>query len=459
MPIARNDADAKLHFITVPVAGDHPLLQLKAALDWEAIRQVVLRHLRMAGRNVDGILRGRRLDVGPYVPLLILMLVMRKFNPRDMEAYLAENAVARLFMGVEDSHTIQVRDHSTIARIYSSLGAEGFKELNEHIVQQAVRFGFGDPSTLSADTTAQELPIGYPHEAGILQGLAERCGRAVKRLRGCGKRGLATITKCVAGLRAKAKEYHLFAKTPERKDEILRSMVRQAKRLKDSAKETASRLASATNRNVQYATSVLAQMSDVAAKLLPQIQYWLRTKKVAKGKVIHAGHQMARAIVRNKPGKKVEFGLQYLVAAIGGGYLLGRTIVTPTGETKMPLVALEMYRDVFSAAATPDLFVYDRGGHSKDNVKALKKQGVKKIGIQPKGRAQWQVHGRDRKNVMSERGKMEGKIGTLKNAYNFNKPRQRRDDTVLAAGHGSLLSFNLNKFMRDTSKAAAAKAA
>ncbi|PON09694.1 hypothetical protein C2W62_54120, partial [Candidatus Entotheonella serta] len=42
-------------------------------------------------------------------------------------------------------------------------------------------FGFVDEGVISADTTAQELPIGYPNEPGILRGLSQRCGRALKR--------------------------------------------------------------------------------------------------------------------------------------------------------------------------------------------------------------------------------------------------------------------------------------
>jgi hypothetical protein len=458
MPIAQKAADADVHFVTVPVRRDHKLLQLKAALDWSAIEQIMVNHLRMAGCNVDGILRGRRLDVKPYVPLIILMLVM-KLNLRDTEAYLSENAIARMFMGLEDSRDIHVRDHSSIGRIYAALGADGIKELNVHLVQHAVRLGFGDPSTFSADTTAQELAIGYPHEAGILQGYAERYGRAIERLKKSGKRKLGTLIEYVSGLRAKAKEYHLFAKTQERKDEILRSMIRQAKKLNASALNAAKRFSGSTSRSVQSAVGVFTQMADVGAKLLPQIEYWLRTKKVAKGKILHPSLTSARAIVRNKIGKKVEFGLQYLIGAIGGGYLLGQSIIAPTGESKMPSLAFNMYQEAFGADVVPHLFAYDRGGYSKENIKICKKKGIKKIGIQPKGRARWQVRGRDRKIVMSERGKMEGKIGTLKNSYAFNKPRQRNNDTVLASGHRSILSFNLNKFMRHSANAATVKVA
>lgn len=192
-------------------------------------------------------------------------------------------------------------------------------------------------------------------------------------------------------------------------------------------------------------------MQEVGGKLLPQIKSWLRTGKVAKDKIVHVGLPMARSIVRNKVGKKVEFGIQYLIAAIGGGYLIGRAQTARIGENQMPMLALKAYQETFGRAALPELAVYDRGGWSQENVSQLKKSGIKKIGIQPKGRARWRVHGKDRKRVMLERAAIEGKIGTLKTSYGMNKPRERRSDTVLAVGPKSILSFNLNKMMRDVS--------
>ena len=191
-------------------------------------------------------------------------------------------------------------------------------------------------------------------------------------------------------------------------------------------------------------------MSHVAEKLLPQIEHWMRTARVAKGKILHAGLTRARAIVRNKAGKKVEFGLQYLISVVGGGYLFAQAIMKPTGEVVMPQTALAEYRRIFGVDATPEWLVFDRGGWSEENVETLKKEGVKKVGIQPRGKAGWAVGKQDRRVVLSERGKTEGVIGTLKSEkYKFNKPKARRDASVRAAGQKSALSFNLNKFSRD----------
>ncbi|PON09651.1 hypothetical protein C2W62_54370, partial [Candidatus Entotheonella serta] len=70
----------------------------------------------------------------------------------------------------------------------------------------------------------------------------------------------------------------------------------------------------------------------------------------------------ARAIVRNKAGKKPEFGLAYLISRLGGGYVLAERIMANTDERQMPLRALAGYRRLFGPDATPELVVYDRGG-------------------------------------------------------------------------------------------------
>jgi hypothetical protein len=445
-------------FVMMKVSSNHPLLQLKRQLDWPQVREVLFKYLRKAQHNIDHG-PGRPLDVDLYVPLVVLMVVTRK-NSREMEEYLSENAVARVFVDREQDSQIQVRDHSNIARIFEALGEDGLKELNALIVNHAVKLGFCDPSTLSADTTAQELPIGYPHEAGILKGIAERVARAMKKLKAKGKRGLKKVQEKCEVVIMKAKEYHLFAKTRERKDAILRSMVGQTRKLLGEAIAVAARMSEQEDRIVRSAATQLEQMVSVGNRLLPQILHWLKTKTVAKGKILHAGLTNARAIVRNKVGKKVEFGLQYLVCAIGGGYLLAELIDKPTGESKMPSKSLMVYRVVLGEETTPELFVYDRGGWSKDNVAKMREAGVTKIGIQPKGRAAWLVHGQDREAVMRERAMMEGKIGSLKSdKYKFNKPKERKTLTVRASGQRAIVSFNLNKLMKDLTSQTVTQAA
>src|SRR5215471_6567053 len=445
-------ASPKGETVSIYVDRNHPLLQLQRALPWEAIFAVMTRHWRQAGKNVDG-RPGLGWDVSLYGPLVVLMLV-KNLNSRAMEAYVAENVVARVFIGRQDDPLPQIRDHSNIARAYAALGKAGVEEVNALVLHVAKDYGFADPQTLSSDTTAQELPIGYPNEPGILRGLAQRCGRALHKLKRLGVWGVDAALEQVQTILVSVKEHHLFAKGQAAKRQVLVRLLTEVGQLMVQTRPIVARLAHHGERGVHHATSILMAMHEVAKGLIPQIVQWITTGVVAKGKILHAGITQARAIVRNKAGKKVEFGLPYLLSRIGGGYVFGTLIQGVVDETKMPLDALAGYRAIFGPQATPMLVVYDRGGDAPSTVAQLAQEGVQQIGIQPRGKRPWRVAEGARAQVRSERGQTEGIIGTLKSEkYKFNKPKERLWQTLEMAGPKSILSFNLNKLMRDVVQA------
>jgi hypothetical protein len=434
--------------VSIAVKPTHPLLQLKRALPWEALCEVMTRHWRRAGKNTDGG-PGLPWDIALYVPLVVLMLV-KNLNSREMEAYLAENVVARVFIGRQDDPTPQIRDHSNIARAYTALGKDGVDEVNALILHVAKDAGFADVGLLSSDTTAQELPIGYPNEPGILRGLAQRCGRALVQLKKSGVYGVDAALAQVETILRSVKEHHLFAKGKSEKRQVLTRLLTEVGQLMVQTRLLIKRLGERHERMTHNAITTLTTMHEVARRLVPQIVQWITTGVVAQGKIIHAGLTQARAIVRNKAGKKVEFGVPYLLSRLGGGYIFGTLIRGIVDESKMPLQALAGYRAIFGPHATPELLVYDRGGDATATRKALAHEGITQIGIQPKGQRAWHVAEDVRQTVRSERGKTEGIIGTLKtDTYGFNKPKERLWQTLEMAGPRSILSFNLNKLMRD----------
>ncbi len=438
--------------VSIYVDHNHPLLQLKRALPWTALFEVMSKRWAAAGKNVDG-RPGLPWDVALYVPLVVLMLV-KHLHARDMEAYLAENVVARVFIGRQDAPQPQIRDHSNIARAYTALGKEGVEEINVLMLHVAKDFGFADVSILSADTTAQELPIGYPNEPGILRGLAQRCGRALAKLKTRGAVGVDAALEQVQTILRSVKEHHLFAKGKQEKRQVLTRLLTEVGQLVVQTRSMVQRLGESRERMTHGAVTTLKTMHEVARRLVPQIVQWITTGVVAKGKIVHAGVTQARAIVRNKTGKQVEFGLPYLLSRLGGGYVFGTLLRGVVDESKMPLQALAGYRVIFGAHATPTLVVYDRGGYASATIRALANEGVKEIGLQPKGQGAWHVAEAVRETVRSERGKTEGIIGTLKtDKYGFNRPTERLWHTLEMAGPRSILSFNLNKLMRDLVRA------
>src|SRR3989442_5372280 len=445
-------ASAHGETVSIYVDHSHPLLQLKRALPWATLFEVMGRHWRRAGKNTEG-RPGLPWDMALYVPLVVWMLV-KQLQCRAVEGYVAEHVGVGVCIGRQAEAWPQMRDHANIARAYAALGKEGVEEINALILHVATAFGFADPSRLSSDTTAQELPIGYPNEPGILRGWAQRCGRALQKLKTRAVLGVDMALAQVETILRSVKEHHLFAKGKPEKRQVLTRLLTEVGQLVVYTRPMVARLRQSRDRVTQSARATLGAMHAVAKRLIPQIVQWITTGVVAKGKIVHAGVLQARAIVRNKAGKKVEFGLPYLLSRLGGGYVFGTLIRGVVDESKMPLQALAGDRGIFFAQATPALLVYDRGGYATGTLRALATEWVKEIGIQPKGQGAWQLADAVRETVRSERGKTEGIIGTLKtDKYGFNKPKERLWQTLEMAGPRSLLACNLNKLMRDLVRA------
>jgi hypothetical protein len=441
-------------WVSLFVPDDHPRLRLKRALDWEAIKAVMVTHWRAAGKNVDGG-RGLGWPVPLYVPLLVLMW-LESLHSRQMEKYISESVVARRFLDLTTEQMMHIRDHASIARAEAALGVEGKAAVNGLILKTAEQLGFTDGKILSADTTVQEPLIGYPNEPGILKGMTERIERALKKLKARGVQAAREGIEQAQQLYRSVKRHHLFAKTKAEKKKLLAQIVKQSAELIARTQAVLQHVSERCGRVKQGAAATLKRMGEVSRTLLPQITQWLKTGRVATEKILHAGITAARAIT--KGAGKVKFGMKWLINRLKGGYLFGTRVAPRADENKMPEAAVKEYRQVFGAKATPQLVVYDRGASLPAAAKGLKKEGVQRVGIPPRGQGAWLVGEKDQKVVKSERGKTEGSIGRLKSRkYGFSHRQERSLETQTAAGQRAIVSVNLNTLLRDV--VARAKAA
>ena len=203
----------------------------------------------------------------------------------------------------------------------------------------------------------------------------------------------------------------------------------------------------------KVARAKVLALHEAMTKLLPQIRYWMKTGYVAAGKLISLHIPELYSIVRGKVGKKVEFGLSWGIRRLKGGYLLA-TVATAKKElvdARFALSAVDEHIALFGKP--PTAYAYDRGGWSKANVAALKKKGVKEVGLAPRGKAQWKVSAATKKKLVSERAQVEGGIGTIKHAkYGFNRPAARSARMMGFCGQSATLGFNLNKLVRELAK-------
>ena len=432
--------------VSIFVPDEHPLLRLKATLDWDAITTVMSEHWRQAGKNVD---HGPGLPwpVQFYVPLLVLMW-LECLHARQMEKYLSESVVARRFLDLTNEQQMHVRDHASIARAEAALGAAGKAAVNALILHQAKELDFTDDKVLSSDTTVQEPALGYPNEPGLLKGWAERLARSFKKLAARGVAGAQAGWEKTKEIVRQVKQHHLWAKTKEEKKELLEQLVQTSEELLEQTQKVIQQVSTRCGQAKQKAAGKLQEMVAVGRRLLPQIKHWLQTGKVAAGKIIHVGLKEARAIVKGK--RQVKFGFKWRINRLKGGYVFGRRVAAQADENRQPAGALKDYREVFGKTATPEMIVYDRGASAAVVAPELHKAGVAQVGIPPRGQGAWLVGEKEQKEVKSERGKTEGSIGKLKNSkYRFSGRQERRVATQEAAGQRAMVSANLNTLLRD----------
>ena len=95
----------------------------------------------------------------------------------------------------------------------------------------------------------------------------------------------------------------------------------------------------------------------------------------------------------------------------------------------------------------------NRGMHSEGNIALCKEAGIRKIGIQPKGRARPLVNQQDHRHLKNRRAGMEPRIGHLK-VRGLGLSRMKSDEGDIISGHRSALSYNLCHLIRDLSKQA-----
>jgi hypothetical protein len=199
--------------------------------------------------------------------------------------------VARVFIGRHQDVQGQIRDHSNIARAYAALGKAGIEEVTGLVIQQAHRLGFVDEGVMSSDTTAQELPIGYPNEPGILRGLAQRCGRALRRLKERGVQGLEGALGQVETILRSVKEHHLFTKGRQEKREVLTRILTEVGSLMVQTRPLIEGLETSSDQVIQSARSRLVAMHRVIELLMGQIVHWVSTGKVAANKIVQVASE------------------------------------------------------------------------------------------------------------------------------------------------------------------------
>jgi len=431
----------------IVIEKNHRLVQLTEELDWTELEQIVQEIRRSKLKN----------DAGrpPHLRALIGAVVFRatrKMSYRDTEDQIRHYAPARYLCGLTE--TEWTPDANTIQDFEELLGEDGMARLNEHTVKEAVRQGLADETLMVADTTAQEAAIPYPNEMNLMATFMAAVAAATTTAGGALKAFANATKEIFRAAKNRLRQFRLFAKekTKAARMKLTREMSNLVERAQSGLRAALQAAEPHKNRLIGYgkvAHAKTRQLHETMTTLLPQIRYWIRTGFVASNKIVSLHMRELYSVVRGKVGKAVEFGLQWGISRLGGGFLLAtvgmnrRELV----DSKFAVKAVDDHIALFGKA--PQAYAYDRGGYSRENIATLKKKGVKYVGVAPRGRAPWAVGGAMREKLVNERAQVEGGIGAIKNGrYGFNRPAARSVAAMAMCGQRAVLGLNLNKLIR-----------
>jgi uncharacterized protein YoxC len=371
-------------------------------------------------------------------------MAIKNITYRDAEDLIAHYAPARYLCDLMDSDW--AIDHVTIFEFSQMLGSEGMAEINKVILQTALKHDIIDETKVMSDTTAQEAKIPYPNEVGLMSKFMELLSKNIKKVGGKFQEVKKTVKEATKKVKHLLRNSHLFAKTKEQKRKVAKKMYHTVK----SAHKEVQTLLGCGYKLSSKAGQEITRLAEVMEELLPQMLYFIETGLVASKKIIHLQMTELYSIVRQKAGKRVEFGLKWGINRICGGFVQGFLLNggEHRSDKKFCLAGVDQHIGAFGAA--PAVYGFDRGGYSKANIKKLKKRGVKHVGVAPKGGDEWAVSKTMAEKIKRERAQVEGSIGTIKSSrYGFNKPNARSTEAMASCGHRAIIGFNLMKLVRE----------
>ncbi len=397
---------------------------------------------RWRARKVD-LDTGRPLDLRMHLGAMIAQS-MNGWTDRETEDMVAYHAGVRMLCGLAYSRA--TIDHTSIETFRNQVGKEGVEELNQIVVRSAAAAGFTGSGLCSSDTTVQESPISYPTEVGHLKKIAEK-------LKGIGLKIHQRLAKPLAAISEEVQ--HTFTKIRLFTRGQAEGMAERRKKLSGELRQAVGRMERLIRGKVKHlrgaAKTKYREEMDQYRLMLDQIRHWMRTGFHRPGKLVSLWETEARAIVRNKASKMVEFGRRWIVTRLSQGYIIGTPCAKLGGDADARIMGEVLDHFERMMGKLPTMAVYDRGGDSPKNHATLKARDIQHNAIFCKGKVSQPGLGRNTaRQARRERALSEAAIATIKHArYGFNRPRAKSSGGCVLKGHAAILGANLTRLVKD----------
>jgi IS5 family transposase len=328
---------------------------------------------------------------------------------------------------------------TTLVKLVRRAGPEVVEELNAALVAKLAQGKLLRGRKLRVDTTVVEADIDYPTDADLLERAVRKVGGLVRRLKA---RGAASRTRFRDRGRAAGRRMKRLARTLRRRTGVAMGEVdRLTGEVAQIARHTLGQV-EAVARNARRALArrpgdgrlgrLVGELEETIAatgRLLAQTDQRLAGNRVIADRLVSLADLDARPIRKGKPRHPTQFGYTLLLAEDERGFVADHQLQQGNPPDAPQLVpSVERVAEVTGRVA--GTVVGDRGFGTAANDAALAKLGVKRVGLQRKGRLSPTRATLERtrpfRRLRNWRVGIEARISHLKRSFGLRRTRLRR---------------------------------
>ena len=359
---------------------------------------------------------------------------------------ISEQPYLQYFIGLKKFTNQRPFDPSLMVWFRKRLSAKFMSELNEAMCKAEAQPEIETPpenddddphgGTLIVDATCTPADIKYPTDTGLLAEAVEKVDCLID-----------IMQEPLKGISPRPRTYRKNSR------KLYVGFTRNRKPNAKTIRKVKGKLLNYLKRNLRAAHRMLNDGNELNAKQMELLQiieklfaqqqemYDKKTTSV-EDRIVSISQPHLRPVVRGKAGTPVEFGAKVNISVVNGYVFLDELSYDPFYEGNLLKEAIANYKNRFGML--PAKIQVDKSYTSRENRKLCKELGIKLMG-KPLGRPPKGTTSTICKKDIGERNEIEGKIGTLKTSYGWQRIMARLPETGKSVITVSILAMNLAK--------------
>ena len=359
---------------------------------------------------------------------------------------IAEQPYLQYFIGLKKFTNQPPFDPSLMVWFRKRLSSKFMSELNDAMCKAEAQPEEETPpededdephgGTMIVDATCAPADIKYPTDTGLLSEAIEKTDTIID-----------TLQEPLKGTLPRPRTYR------EKSRKLFTGFVRQRKPTAKTIRKIKGKQLNYLKRNIR----IIHEMLDNGGRLIPKQEPLLQTIETlykqqremhqngtrrVDDRIVSITQPHIRPIVRGKAGTPVEFGAKVNMSVVNGYVFLDEINYDAFYEGELLDNAIADYYVRFGML--PTKILVDQAYTDRENRRLCKELGIKLMG-KPLGRPPKEATPEISKQDIGSRNEVEGKFGTLKTCYGWNRIKARLPETSKTVISVAAFAMNLAK--------------